>query len=268
MAPNVDEDAYKLIVDGLVENKHPWTLDQLYALPQETQITQLICIEGGSAIGKWTGTPLREFLRRIGADMQAKYVHFVCAEGYSVSTDMPTALHPQTQMTLPSIGNAKTLPYLTLCAPFFDDAPNTPNKVGGNQDSPQIDCAKHIGDFHRCRSLSAPGARNLVLTPNIEAAVLFRPIRVVSAKPLECLGVSFVILVMAQPFRLKRGRLPRISYWSWHQSCCPVAFTSVIRRSSSATRMARQSLPSRAATSSPILLEAKATFSISGVLMG
>jgi hypothetical protein len=26
-------------------------------------------------------------------------VHFVCAEGYSVSIDMPTALHPQTQMT-------------------------------------------------------------------------------------------------------------------------------------------------------------------------
>jgi DMSO/TMAO reductase YedYZ molybdopterin-dependent catalytic subunit len=98
-APDVDEDAYKLIVDGLVENKHPWTLEQLYALPQETQITRLICVEGWSEIGKWTGTPLREFLRRIGADMQAKYVHFVCAEGYYVSIDMPTALHPQTQMT-------------------------------------------------------------------------------------------------------------------------------------------------------------------------
>ena len=52
-----------------------------------------------SAIGKWTGAPLREFLRRIGADLTAKYVHFACAEGYSVSIDMPTALHPQTQMT-------------------------------------------------------------------------------------------------------------------------------------------------------------------------
>ena len=98
-APDVDEDRYKLVVDGLVENKQPWTLDQLYALPQETQITRLICVEGWSAIGKWTGAPLSEFLRRIGADLTAKYVHFVCAEGYSVSIDMPTALHPQTQMT-------------------------------------------------------------------------------------------------------------------------------------------------------------------------
>jgi DMSO/TMAO reductase YedYZ molybdopterin-dependent catalytic subunit len=98
-APDIDEDHYRLIVDGLVDNKQPWSLEQLYALPQETQITRLICIEGWSAVGKWTGTPLRTFLARIGADLRAKYVHFVCSEGYSSSIDMATALHPQTQMT-------------------------------------------------------------------------------------------------------------------------------------------------------------------------
>ena len=98
-APDVDEDTYRLQLDGLIENKQAWTLDQLYALPQETQITRLICVEGWSAIGKWTGAPLKGFLQRVGADLTAKYVHFACAEGYSVSIDMPTALHPQTQMT-------------------------------------------------------------------------------------------------------------------------------------------------------------------------
>jgi len=98
-APDIDEEAYRLIVDGLIDNKQPWTLEQLYALPQETQITRLICVEGWSAIGKWTGVPLREFLARIGADTRAKYVHFACSEGYSSSIDMATALHPQTQMT-------------------------------------------------------------------------------------------------------------------------------------------------------------------------
>jgi DMSO/TMAO reductase YedYZ molybdopterin-dependent catalytic subunit len=107
-APDVDEETYKLLIDGLVEEKRPWTPDELYALPQETQITRLICIEGWSAIGKWTGTPLHMFLRRIGADLTAKYVHFTCAEGYSVSIDMPTALHPQTQMTFKFDG--QTLP--------------------------------------------------------------------------------------------------------------------------------------------------------------
>jgi DMSO/TMAO reductase YedYZ molybdopterin-dependent catalytic subunit len=99
-APDVDEDSYRLIVDGLVERMQPWTLEQLNALPQEAQVTRLVCVEGWSAIGKWTGVPLRAFLERIGADLSAKYVHFACAEGYSSSIDMPTALHPQTQMTL------------------------------------------------------------------------------------------------------------------------------------------------------------------------
>ena len=98
-APDIDEDNYRLVVGGLVDDKRSWTLERLYALPQETQITRLVCVEGWSAIGKWTGTPLREFLRRIGADTRAKYVHFTCAEGYSGSIDMPTALHPQTQLS-------------------------------------------------------------------------------------------------------------------------------------------------------------------------
>jgi len=98
-APDVDEERYKLVVDGLVDSKAAWTLPELYALEQETQITRLICVEGWSAIGKWSGTPLGGFLKRIGADLTARYVHFACAEGYSVSIDMPSALHPQTQMT-------------------------------------------------------------------------------------------------------------------------------------------------------------------------
>ena len=107
-APEVDGEDYKFLVGGLVENKKSWTLNELYALPQETQITRHVCVEGWSAIGKWTGTPLREFLRRVGADLRAKYVWFRCAEGYSTSIDMATALHPQTQMTFQFDG--QTLP--------------------------------------------------------------------------------------------------------------------------------------------------------------
>ena len=98
-APEVDKEDYALEVGGKVDNTKTWTLDELYTLPQETQITRHICVEGWSAIGKWTGTPLREFLRLVGADTRAKYVWFRCAEGYSTSIDMATALHPQTQMT-------------------------------------------------------------------------------------------------------------------------------------------------------------------------
>ena len=95
-APEVDKDDYALEVGGLVDNKDSWTLDQLYALPQETQITRHVCVEGWSAIGKWTGVRFSEFLRRIGADTRAKYVWFRCAEGYSTSVSY-------THLTLPTI---------------------------------------------------------------------------------------------------------------------------------------------------------------------
>ncbi len=99
-APVVDGQDYRLEIGGLVDSTRSWTLEELYALPQEKQITRHICIEGWSAIGSWTGVRLSEFLRRIGADMKAKYVWFDCAEGYSTAIDMATALHPQTQLTL------------------------------------------------------------------------------------------------------------------------------------------------------------------------
>ena len=98
-APDIDGKDYRFEVSGLVENKKAWTLDELYQLPQVKQVTRHICVEGWSAIGSWTGTPLRDFLKLVGADTRAKYCWFRCAEGYTSPIDMPTALHPQTQMT-------------------------------------------------------------------------------------------------------------------------------------------------------------------------
>ncbi len=98
-APEVEAADYKFQVTGLVDNKKPWTLQELYALPQFKQITRHICVEGWSAIGSWTGASLRDFLKLVGADTRAKYCWFRCAEGYTGTLDMPTALHPQTQMT-------------------------------------------------------------------------------------------------------------------------------------------------------------------------
>lgn len=107
-APKVDGKNWKLDVSGLVDNKKSWTLAELTKMPEVTQITRHICVEGWSAIGSWSGTPLRDFLKLIGADTNAKYVWFRCAEDYTTSLDMQTAMHPQTQMTFKFDG--KTLP--------------------------------------------------------------------------------------------------------------------------------------------------------------
>jgi DMSO/TMAO reductase YedYZ molybdopterin-dependent catalytic subunit len=98
--PEVDGDDWRLELSGLIADKKPWTLAQLRAMPQVDQVTRHICVEGWSAIGKWGGVPFSSFLKKVGADLSAKYVGFKCADDYYTSIDMATALHPQTLMTL------------------------------------------------------------------------------------------------------------------------------------------------------------------------
>ncbi len=98
--PEIDGSTYKLELAGMIKDKKPWTLTDLAALPQVTQVTRHICVEGWSAIGKWSGVRFSDFLARIGADTTAKYVGFQCADDYYGSIDMATALHPQTQLSL------------------------------------------------------------------------------------------------------------------------------------------------------------------------
>ncbi len=66
------------------------------ACPSRKWIIRHICVEGWDYIGQWSGVNLRQFLERIGADLTAKYVAFRCADDYTGSIDMATALHPQT----------------------------------------------------------------------------------------------------------------------------------------------------------------------------
>ncbi len=96
----IDGGDWRLELSGLVAQRKPWTLAQLRAMPQQSQITRHICVEGWSAIGKWGGVPFAHFLRQVGADLSAKYVGFKCADDYFTSIDMATALHPQTLMAL------------------------------------------------------------------------------------------------------------------------------------------------------------------------
>ena len=60
-SPEVDPDSYRLELAGSVEDRTPWTLDRLHALPRVTQVTRHICIEGWSAVGKWSGVRFWNF---------------------------------------------------------------------------------------------------------------------------------------------------------------------------------------------------------------
>ena len=54
---------YALIVDGAVERRQRLSLAALNAMMQQTQITRHDCVEGWSAIGKWSGVRLADVLQ-------------------------------------------------------------------------------------------------------------------------------------------------------------------------------------------------------------
>ena len=92
---------WRLEVRGLVERPLSFTMDQVRALPQRTQITRHDCVEGWSAIGQWTGPQLSALLDMVGLRSEAKYIVFRCADTmggayYYESCDLDDAFHPQT----------------------------------------------------------------------------------------------------------------------------------------------------------------------------
>jgi DMSO/TMAO reductase YedYZ molybdopterin-dependent catalytic subunit len=92
---------YRLRVTGLVARPLSISLGGIGALPTRTQITRHDCVEGWSAIGKWTGVPLAVLLNAAGVSSAARFIVFHCFDDFSgvayyESIDLIDAFHPQT----------------------------------------------------------------------------------------------------------------------------------------------------------------------------
>lgn len=92
---------WQLQVDGLVANPQSFSLAAIRAMPARTQITRHDCVEGWSAIGKWTGLPMAALLAQVTLMPTARYLVLHCAddfsgEAYYESIDLVDAFHPQT----------------------------------------------------------------------------------------------------------------------------------------------------------------------------
>jgi DMSO/TMAO reductase YedYZ molybdopterin-dependent catalytic subunit len=99
---------WSLKVGGMVQAPLELNLKRLRALPARTQITRHDCVEGWSAIAKWTGVPLARVLELARPLPAARYVVFHCADPmdgsdqtapgstYYESIDLVEARHPQT----------------------------------------------------------------------------------------------------------------------------------------------------------------------------
>jgi len=92
---------WRLTIDGLVARPQSFSLAQIRAMPRRSQITRHDCVEGWSAIGKWTGVPLKLLLDQAQVRGGARFAVFRCADDYGPmhyyeSIDLVDAFHPQT----------------------------------------------------------------------------------------------------------------------------------------------------------------------------
>ncbi len=92
---------WQLTVSGLVAAPRSYSLDDLKSKTSRTQITRHDCVEGWSAIGKWTGVPLGTLLDEVQLQPDARFIVLRCADdfrgrAYYESIDLIDAFHPQT----------------------------------------------------------------------------------------------------------------------------------------------------------------------------
>lgn len=104
-------------IDGLVQTPMSFSLAALKDMPARTQITRHDCVEGWSAIGKWTGIPLGDLMHKVQPLPNAKYAVFHCAdiddEGtpYYESMAIQDCYHPQTILAYELNGKPLDVPH-------------------------------------------------------------------------------------------------------------------------------------------------------------
>jgi DMSO/TMAO reductase YedYZ molybdopterin-dependent catalytic subunit len=108
---------WSLAIDGLVERPTRLSLEELRKLPSRTQITRHDCVEGWSAIGKWTGAQFAPLLQSVGLKPEARFLVFHCADTlgrsgkYYESIDLIDAFHPQTILAYDMNGSPLAVPH-------------------------------------------------------------------------------------------------------------------------------------------------------------
>jgi len=92
-----DPGAWRLRVDGLVQQSLFLSLDDLMAMTRTSYTVKHTCVEGWTAIATWQGVPVSAIVERCQPLPGARYIKFASFDAnYTNGWDMASALHPQT----------------------------------------------------------------------------------------------------------------------------------------------------------------------------
>ena len=98
ITPKIDPEAFRLIIDGEVNNPLVLSLKDIQQMPLTSMTIRHVCVEGWAAIVQWGGVRLRDLVSLAQPKANVRYVYFKSADGYYESWDIASALHPQTLM--------------------------------------------------------------------------------------------------------------------------------------------------------------------------
>jgi DMSO/TMAO reductase YedYZ molybdopterin-dependent catalytic subunit len=76
----INNETYRLVVDGLVDNPLSLSYADLLAYPQVSKLVDLVCVEGWRFTAKWTGPSLNSIFADAGVKPEARIAIFYTAD--------------------------------------------------------------------------------------------------------------------------------------------------------------------------------------------
>jgi DMSO/TMAO reductase YedYZ molybdopterin-dependent catalytic subunit len=106
----INNETYRLAVDGLVDNPLSLSYADLLAYPQVSVLADLVCVEGWRFTAKWTGPTLNSIFADAGVEPEAKIAIFYSTDSPVGYTSLELSYIQDNNITIALKDNDITLP--------------------------------------------------------------------------------------------------------------------------------------------------------------
>jgi DMSO/TMAO reductase YedYZ molybdopterin-dependent catalytic subunit len=106
----INNETYRLVVDGLVDNALSLNYTDLLAYPQVSKLTDLDCVEGWGFTAKWTGPTLDSILADAKVKPEARIALFYTADASEGYTSLDLSYIEEKNIIIALKDNDITLP--------------------------------------------------------------------------------------------------------------------------------------------------------------
>jgi DMSO/TMAO reductase YedYZ molybdopterin-dependent catalytic subunit len=106
----INNETYRLVVDGLVDNPLSLSYTDLLAYPQVSVLADLVCVEGWRFTAKWTGPMLNSIFADAGVQPEAKIAIFYSTDTSEGFTSLDLSYIQENNIIIALKDNDITMP--------------------------------------------------------------------------------------------------------------------------------------------------------------